>query len=381
MSINRGSKNFPFLVQIVIFFSVCMSTSYSADAGEIDNVSACVQKAKDFANLTLSEFEATYEGNILSPSIVRWKTSSCKVKLGNVVQLRINDELIIVDGFAGAKSKKLNAILEERTNVAIKQLKHDIALLEQRMNEATKRLSSPIPNHKEIRKYVDQGITEILGNRDADELLQSQKAAKAEQERREEQKRLEEKRRLEEQKGLKEQKGDIEMAAAKASSTPAAVSDAKIHTAMSKSDDYSKHRDEFNAAGVELVRNGACSVPDLNEYGGFWRSTKRKNGYFIDCKGKRVNYTLGDISSATLVEPVLESVATDLCREAINGETRHTAPKFHLLDHATKVFGNGNVGVTQGFSAKNGLGIKMDYRAYCIVTPSRQVEIQSLEQK
>lgn len=160
-----------------------------------------------------------------------------------------------------------------------------------------------------------------------------------------------------------------------------AASNDEIYAAMSKSDDYSEHKDEFNAAGVKLVREGACSVADLIEYGGFWKSTKRKDGYFIDCKGKRVDYVLGEISSAATITPLQESTATKYCRQSIEEQALHGKPDYHVLDYATNVFGNGNVGVTQGFTAKNGFGIELDYRAYCLVMPDGTVEIQSLEEK
>ena len=56
----------------------------------------------------------------------------------------------------------------------------------------------------------------------------------------------------------------------------------EIPAAMSKSDDYNKHSEEFNKAGAALVENGSCSVDDLKEFGGFWRSSKNKSSGFMD---------------------------------------------------------------------------------------------------
>ena len=154
----------------------------------------------------------------------------------------------------------------------------------------------------------------------------------------------------------------------------------EIPAAMSKSDDYSKHSEEFNKAGAALVENGSCSVADLKEYGGFWRSTKNKNSYFIDCKGKRVYYTLGKPLTAKAIQGIGQTAAIKQCRSAIASQTLHGKPKWDFLGQAIHLYANGRVRVTQEFTAKTGLGIEEDYRAVCLVMQSGEVEMVSMEQ-
>ena len=158
------------------------------------------------------------------------------------------------------------------------------------------------------------------------------------------------------------------------------VTGSEIPVAMSKSDDYNKHSEEFNKAGAALVQNGSCSVDDLKEFGGFWRSSKNKNSYFMDCKGKRINYTLGKPLTAEAVQGLAESAATKQCRLAIASGTLHGKPKWHFFNHATHLYVNGRVRVTQGFTARTELGKKEDYTAVCLVMHSGEVEILSMEQ-
>ena len=153
----------------------------------------------------------------------------------------------------------------------------------------------------------------------------------------------------------------------------------EIPVAMSKSDDYSKHSEEFNKAGAALVENGSCSVDDLKEFGGFWRSSKNKSSYFMDCKGKRINYTLGEPLTAKALQGIGQSAATKQCRSAIASRTLHGKPKWNFFGHTTHLHANGRVRVTQGFTAKTGLGIKEDYTAVCLVMQSGEVEILSIE--
>ena len=164
-------------------------------------------------------------------------------------------------------------------------------------------------------------------------------------------------------------------------SDPGMLISKEISAAMSKSDDYSKHSDEFDMAGAELVKNGSCSIADLRKYGGFWRSTKNKNGYFMDCKGKRINYTLGVPVTAVSAQGIGELAATKRCRLALENKVNNGKPNWHFFDHSTHLYNNGRVRVTQGFTAKTALGLEVDYRATCLVMQSGAVEIQTLLQK
>ena len=62
------------------------AASGAAYGGTADNISACVQRAREFAGVQLNEFDAVYKGNILSMSVATWPNAACEVKLGSVKQ-------------------------------------------------------------------------------------------------------------------------------------------------------------------------------------------------------------------------------------------------------------------------------------------------------
>jgi hypothetical protein len=109
---------------------LAMGISTMAFAGDAENIQACVKKAKDFAEVTLNEFDSSYESNILSMSTARWKNVYCEVKLNSVYNLQVNGQQYIYNGYAGKDSYILNSQLDEKTDVARNKLKSRIALLE-----------------------------------------------------------------------------------------------------------------------------------------------------------------------------------------------------------------------------------------------------------
>ena len=135
---------------------IMMSTNALADDAE--NIMACVHTANEYSGVKLSEFEATYEGNIFSMSKARWPDAYCEVKLGDVYNLTVNDSYIIFEGFAGKAAYELNKQLEAKTEAAITQLKSRIVLLEQRMSQVSSDLKLPRPDLVQLTKYVDEGI-------------------------------------------------------------------------------------------------------------------------------------------------------------------------------------------------------------------------------
>lgn len=135
-----------------------MAASTFAFAGDAENISACVKKAKEFSGVILEEFDVDYEGNWLSMSIAKWSNAYCEVKIGEVYKLSINGELVVYDGFAGKGAYELNKALQEKANSAINKLDSRIVLLRQRMEKITEQLKKPMPNHDELTRHIDEGI-------------------------------------------------------------------------------------------------------------------------------------------------------------------------------------------------------------------------------
>lgn len=134
-------------------------------AGTAENIQACVLKASEFAGVKLNEFEANYQGNVLSMSTAKWSNAFCEVKLGQVYNLQVQGKQLIYNQFAGKDSYDLNKTLEGKTEASINQLRARISLLEQRMNQASQSLKLPKPNHASIVKFVDEGIANSIGSK------------------------------------------------------------------------------------------------------------------------------------------------------------------------------------------------------------------------
>ncbi len=138
-----GMKNMEKILKTFIntaLTAIVLFSHSNVNAGEAENIQACATKSKEFAGVILDEFSASYEGNWLSASIVKWENVECEAKLGTVYNLTINGKNYIYEGFSGKKSYELNKKLEEKTNSAIKMLETRIRLLEQRMENVTLKL-------------------------------------------------------------------------------------------------------------------------------------------------------------------------------------------------------------------------------------------------
>jgi hypothetical protein len=147
----------------VMLSIVMMATTSIACAGDAENIQACVKKASEFAGVTLNEFDASYEGNIFSPSIVKWKDAYCEVKLSEVYNLQVAGKHVIFNGYAGKESFALRKTLDEKTDAAINQLKARIAILEQRMSQTSGGLKKPKPDHAGLTRFIEEGIEKSVG--------------------------------------------------------------------------------------------------------------------------------------------------------------------------------------------------------------------------
>jgi len=147
----------------VVLTLLMIGNSAIAFAGDAENILACVRKANEFSGVTLSEFDASYQGNILSMSVAKWKNAFCEAKLGEVYTLQVNDKELIVNGYAGRESYTLKRALDEKTAAAINQLKSRIALLDQRMSQVSASLRKPNPDHGSVTRYIEEGIEKAVG--------------------------------------------------------------------------------------------------------------------------------------------------------------------------------------------------------------------------
>ena len=136
-----------------------------------------------------------------------------------------------------------------------------------------------------------------------------------------------------------------------------------------------------------VAREDSCDAVEIVEISDARSNPKAKQMvFFVDCRnGKRFFVSTDDLNSgrkstAEQDKKIDNSAVISQCDAAIKAQLNHPGTfDPHILDTATGVNQNGNVLVTRGFTAKNGLGMQIDYRAYCVITGNK-VEV-SIEQK
>ncbi|MGP1363635.1 hypothetical protein [Neisseria sicca] len=136
-----------------------------------------------------------------------------------------------------------------------------------------------------------------------------------------------------------------------------------------------------------VARENSCDAVESVDISDVRSNPKAKQMvFFVDCRnGKRFFVSTDDLNSgrkstAEQDKEIDNSAVISQCDVAIKAQLNHPGTfDPHLLDTATGVNPNGNILVTRGFTAKNGLGMQIDYRAYCVITGNK-VEV-SIEQK
>lgn len=136
-----------------------------------------------------------------------------------------------------------------------------------------------------------------------------------------------------------------------------------------------------------VAREDSCDAVESVDISDARSNPKAKQMvFFVDCRnGKRFFVSTDDLNSgrkstAEQDKKIDSSAVISQCDAAIKAQLNHPGTfDPHLLDTATGVNPNGNILVTRGFTAKNGLGMQIDYRAYCVITDNK-VEV-SVEQK
>ena len=136
-----------------------------------------------------------------------------------------------------------------------------------------------------------------------------------------------------------------------------------------------------------VARENSCDAVESVDISDARSNPKAKQMvFFVDCRnGKRFFVSTDDLNSgrkstAEQDKEIDNSAVISQCDAAIKAQLNHPGTfDPHLLDTATRENPNGNILVTRGFTAKNGLGMQIDYRAYCVITDNK-VEV-SIEQK
>ena len=161
---------------------------------------------------------------------------------------------------------------------------------------------------------------------------------------------------------------------------------------------YPKLYQRWGAAGVarinELIPKAAllvanepsCDKVEMVEVSDARSKPRNHIVFFADCtNGKRFFVSETDIKSQSTVtaeqdKPIDRMQAIRQCDNAIKQQLAHPGTfDSHITDTGVGVNPNGNILVTRGFSAKNGMGMKIDYRAHCVIS-NGNIDV-SIEQK
>lgn len=152
----------------------------------------------------------------------------------------------------------------------------------------------------------------------------------------------------------------------------------------------------FSSSEKLLIRDGALKVlhdeDNCKSIITGYRSGNRKGQIYVTCNAKNgrepfnVWFSLDDVkSNKNLSAPTAfdESISRKMCSDAIKDNVNHpsTLDVNTFTGYATRVANNGNREVIQTFSAKNSFGLKLNYRARCLVTPDGKMEISINEEK
>lgn len=150
-------------------------------------------------------------------------------------------------------------------------------------------------------------------------------------------------------------------------------------------------KDEYDNIQVEVKKLGRIVIKDnpnlftlLNASVGSADSEKESKTFVVVIIAFLVPIILiAWLFSGTKSEEVKNhSKALDLCDAAIKQELNHPStfnPQY--LDSSAQENSYGNTQVVRGFSAKNGMGIEIEYRAQCVVYPDGSAKVVGIEQK
>tara|TARA_B100000902_G_C26718901_1_gene625614 strand:- start:205 stop:507 length:303 start_codon:yes stop_codon:yes gene_type:complete len=95
----------------------------------------------------------------------------------------------------------------------------------------------------------------------------------------------------------------------------------------------------------------------------------------MDCGDRRVWFDPKAENAVYADTAISESEASEMCKVAIKKQML-TEPSFHFFDTSYTVHSPRKaVTYLQGFDVKNAFGTKMKYRAYCLIQPSRSLEL------
>ena len=142
---------------------ILMLYGTSSTANEADNIAACMDAVSEKTGRTVDEFDAIYDGNFLTFSVVRWPNVICEVGVGKVFNLTVAGKEIIVDGWPSPENKKGFDRISNQIDDAIAILENRIRILDSRRDEAEDGLINDTITIEEADAAIFNAISRSLG--------------------------------------------------------------------------------------------------------------------------------------------------------------------------------------------------------------------------
>lgn len=125
-------------------------------------------------------------------------------------------------------------------------------------------------------------------------------------------------------------------------------------------------------AALHVAKESSCDRVENVDLSDSRSTPSDKIVFFVDCANKnRFFVSESDINSGVSItaeqdKEIDNMAAIKVCDEGIKANLQHPSTfDSHVMDTAVSVNQNGNIIVIRGFSAKNGIGMEIEYRARC----------------
>ena len=111
-----------------LIFILAFQSNQLFAAPDLVNIKACVEKAKQYSGIDLNSAPLNYDNNWIAKDIATWANAECKVSSETVNDLVINNEIVIIDEYAGVAAFNLNEYISD-------VVKRSNTTLENRLNK------------------------------------------------------------------------------------------------------------------------------------------------------------------------------------------------------------------------------------------------------
>lgn len=133
-------------------------------------------------------------------------------------------------------------------------------------------------------------------------------------------------------------------------------------------------------AALAIAKESTCDRVEMVDVSDARSKPGKQIVFFVDCANKkRFFISENEINAGANVAAEQDkkfdsAAAVKQCDNAIKAQLNNPGTfSGHITDTLVSKNANGNIVVTRGFTAKNGMGMKIDYQARCVLSPDLQI--------